>query len=142
MTKVQRTERLRHPRSQVEPAVRRVGHSGARGCDPPTGPVPLSGQEEELSDVEENGVDLDQQRHHSEAQVETARDSQTEAGDHLRQEWEHEESKVNTHEQKDAAKLYSRPQFNKTRTSIRNVSRLPLVTYSSAKAGLFGSIIY
>lgn len=80
-----RRESLRHLRSHVEPAGHTVGHRRAGGCHFSPEPVPPSRQEEELSDMKENGVDLNQQRHHSKAHIPTGGHSQTEARDHLRQ---------------------------------------------------------
>ena len=84
MCDLSRREELSHLRSQVEPAGHAVGHGGTRGWNFSPWPVPPSWQEEKLSDVKEHGVDLNQQRHHSEAHVEAGRGSQDEAGDHLR----------------------------------------------------------
>lgn len=66
-------ENRRHLRSQVEPAGHSVGHRRPRGFDVRPRHVPPTRQEEELPDVEENGVDLNQQRHHGEAHKEAER---------------------------------------------------------------------
>lgn len=87
MCETWRREALSHPRSQVEPAGHAVGHRGVRGCNFSPWPVLLTWQEEKLSDMEENRVDLHQQRHHSQTEIETRLYGQTETGDHLRKEF-------------------------------------------------------